>query len=233
MTGSHAQLRPEVVKTDNPPHKPNTFNRQYETDSESETEELYTPRHFTMGSIELHEYYYTTTDDEHAYLDTSLEDEHVPMDYQCTTMPTPSPPCNMEYTIKPPTPHPRRSRTHPILLPRPSKVNTVTQSTKNHCKSPNINAKKSTSPDMPTTKKYATFNDTIHTSQKTKQENSFQDHHHGTTIDTNTNTTFQDHRVQTNTFSAQHYRGKSPQGQDPIHTYKDSSHCKCRYTCQC
>ena len=42
------------------------------------------------------------------------------IDYQCTPMPTFSPPCNTEDT--PPIPCPRSSRTHPILLPRPSKV---------------------------------------------------------------------------------------------------------------
>ena len=81
MTGDHAQSRPEAVKTEiPPPHKHNTFNRSYVSDTESETED-YKPRHLTVGSFEIHEHYNTTTDDEHSHLDSSSEDEHSPMDY--------------------------------------------------------------------------------------------------------------------------------------------------------
>ena len=67
----------------------NTFSRTYESDTESKTED-YKPRHFTGGSLKIHEHYNTITDDEHSHLDTSAEDEHSSMDNQSTPMPTPS-----------------------------------------------------------------------------------------------------------------------------------------------
>ena len=126
-----------------------------------------------MGSIKMHEHYNTTTDDEHSHLDTSSEEEHSPMDYQCTPMPPPSSPCNMEYTITAPTPHPRRSKTCPIYLPRPSKANnnnTIRQeTTEADCQM--STQRKVPAKTHPQPRRIPFFNYTTCTSHTTKQEN--------------------------------------------------------------
>ena len=94
------------------PHRCNTYiHVRYESESDSDLEEPYIPRHFHMGSTKLYQHSDTNTDDAHSQLGLSSEDKHSLMDYQCTPMPTFSPPCNMKETIIPPTPHPRCSGT--------------------------------------------------------------------------------------------------------------------------
>ena len=97
------------------PHKHNTFSRTYESDTESETED-YEPRHFTVGSLKIHEHYNATTDHEH--LDMSSEVEHSPMDYKNTPMLT----YTEHIATTPPPPQSRPSRTPPVPPPRPSKL---------------------------------------------------------------------------------------------------------------
>ena len=83
-------------------HRHNTcIHVRYESESDNELEEPYIPRCFHMGSIKLYQHSDTNTDDEYLQSDTSSEDEHSLMDYQSTSMPTFSPPCNMKERVTP------------------------------------------------------------------------------------------------------------------------------------
>ena len=93
-------------------------------------------KHFHFGSVGIHPWLNRTTYDSETQSDkesdtSSIEQDqsftvhsvHPIMDYQYTSVPTVSPPCNTkDAAIIPSRLHPRCSKTHPTQLPRPSNV---------------------------------------------------------------------------------------------------------------
>ena len=199
-------------------HKCNTFNtcKPDITDTEShyDMEELYMaceeldiPRHFTTTPIEFHKHYNNTTDNEQSQLDTSSEDEHSLMDFEITPMPT-------HMVTTPPIPHPRSSRTHPLPVPWPSKVN---NKVKTCSEAPQDNVKHHIK-HLHTPNQENTI--VTHTPpcqfENKQEEHSFQDHHN--TAETSIIHTFQDLTDNNHHYYPVHHRDQT--------SFKDISICK-------
>ena len=207
------------------PHRHNTFSRTYESDTESNTED-YKPRHFSLGSFEIHEHYNTTTGDEHSHLDTSSEDEHSLMDYENTPVLT----YTEHIATTPPTPCPRPSRhaqyQHQDLQKSQARLQTAEKSPQDNVKNQFQHTHTHSQPW-----KHHCYLHHLYQLNNIQREHSFQGHHNATATDTSIIHTFLDHIMhQSITDNAHHYYPVNHRDQQSL---KDSSICKYLYTCLC